>query len=602
MKKILLSTMILGLAILFCGNIFAQSWGDVIQEEKGDTVVVKGTTMTGGTINTLWIAVLGDTTSTGARTNPNRVYETIPGEIYLTDGTLEVDASVPVLKIVAPPIDRNGSTMPPLHIKQVQVDGSFDKTFFQTPGSIYMSNQYFCLALTNETLDREHARALGDNQRYEYDNCVFEFTNWVLHHPRGSHQTYKYTNCLFINIGNEPTLEKGLVFDAWISVDTLWMENNTVLNAGGVTLMRPDCGPDFAYFNHNTFVNTTLNPMLFYTQAEMIATNNIIINTGIVPDYPGFYEFHEDDDQLPKGIINVDTVEADWISTFWPDGYPVTEANRKILVDKNDTWWDSRFQNMFEQQLPAFPDSIDQTWISQMINMNSRTEAMFADDAGYPYFVQGTWYNVEPNFTNNKDMVSDWISFIVSNSTPGTPGGGDGMPWWRTNMTTNLYTPDWPPLADLSFSDATLMAGGVNKYPLGDLNWYSAYKEQWDETGESAKLIEAMKAGELPTNWDEVDPISGIKKVKASNLNVSVYPNPFTSMVNVKYELTSGTNVELILYNLVGEKVRVKELGYQTMGRHEVTLDKGDLSSGMYILHVNTDDNQLGLATKITIK
>ena len=78
MKKTLLATLLMGLAILFCNNIMAQTWADVIAEEKGDTAVVKGVIASAGVINTLWIAVKGDTLADGSRANPNRIYETIP--------------------------------------------------------------------------------------------------------------------------------------------------------------------------------------------------------------------------------------------------------------------------------------------------------------------------------------------------------------------------------------------------------------------------------------------------------------------------------------------------------------------------------------------
>jgi hypothetical protein len=174
MKKNLLFTLFMTLGILFSVSVSAQTWDDVIKEVKGDTAVVFGFTGSGQIVNTLWYAVKGDTTATGERTNPNRVYETIPGEIYLTDGTLELDASVPDLRIVAPPIDRTGSVVPPLHIKQTKLDGSFDKTFFQTNGDVFFENQYFLMALTNETLDRELLRNKLAGTTSEYKGCIFE--------------------------------------------------------------------------------------------------------------------------------------------------------------------------------------------------------------------------------------------------------------------------------------------------------------------------------------------------------------------------------------------------------------------------------------------
>jgi hypothetical protein len=600
-KNLLCSVLIFSIALFLSGSMFAQTWSDVVEEDKGDTLVVKGFSNSGGIVNSLYIAIAGDTTASGERTNANRVYKTMVGQVYMQDGTYEFDATLPNLVITADKVDRTGSTMPPLHIKKLQADGSFDKTLFQTPGSISIENQYFALSLIGETLDREFARAEGIGTRMEYTNCIFEFTNWVLHFPRAVDQTFKFTDCLFINVGNEATLEKGLVFDSWMPVDTLWFENNTVLNAGGVAIGRPDVAPGFAYFNHNTFVNTTLNPMLFFSQAEMVATNNLIINTGIIPDFPGFYEFHEDDDQLPKGVINVDTVEADMISNHWEDGYPqagyqLTDAQRKIMVDKNNTWWDPRFVAMYtDNELPVIPDSINETWAHQMFNMNTRTKAMFDDNTAYPYFVEGTWMNEEPDFANNKDLVAEWKAFIISNSTAGAPGGGDNMPWWRTEDRANVTQPDWPPLADLSYTNATLMAGGINGFPVGDLNWFPAKKTEWAATGESSQLLTALAAGELVA--------TGINDRISTEINeVSVYPNPVTNVSSVKFELANASNVEMVLYNIVGEKVRVVNLGSRSQGIHEVTLNKGGLSAGMYILQINTEFSKAGYATKITIK
>lgn len=597
MKPRIYFTLITVLALFLSNSIFAQSWESVVQEEKGDTLVVKGYLATKGIFNTLYIAIMGDTASDGSRKNPNRVYETVPDEVYITDVTAEFDATVPDVRIVAPNW-RGKGIRPPLHIRTVKVDGRFDKTFFQTPGNLYCSNQYFLLALTDDNLDREFARSQGTDGRFEYDNCIFELTNWVMHFPRAKHQTFKFTNNLFINVGNEPTLEKGLVFDSWNVPDTLWFENNTFLNGGGLSIGRPNVAPSFAYYNHNTIINCAMPPFLYNTQAEMVVANNLMVNVGLIADYPNFYTFYEDPDQLPKGIINTDTVEAAWISTHWPDGYPVaSEADRKILVDRNNAWWDSRFQTMLSNMPKS--DTMDVTWRSQMIRMNSRTTEMFADDAAYPYFTEGTWYNVEPDFTRNKDLVDEWSQFIITNSTPGAPGGGNKCPWWRTNMTKNIITPDWPPLAVLDYHDTTLKRGALNEYPLGDLNWFGPYKEEWLKTNESKVLIAALKAGEVPVSTQ----IVGLNKITVDKVkNLEVYPNPTSGSATVKFNIAKSSNMDLFIYNLLGEMVYIKELGHRPSGTNVISLESHDLNPGMYIITLRNDSNDLVGSIKFSIQ
>ena len=63
---------------------------------------------------------------------------------------------------------------------------------------------------------------------------------------------------------------------------------------------------------------------------------------------------------------------------------------------------------------------------------------LFDDDVAYPYFVEGTWYNTEASFANNKDLVAEWVSFIVTNAIPDNPNGGNLRPLWRTHTETEL--------------------------------------------------------------------------------------------------------------------------------------------------------------------
>jgi hypothetical protein len=333
----------------------------------------------------------------------------------------------------------------------------------------------------------------------------------------------------------------------------------------------------------------------------MIATNSIFVNTGIVPDYPGFYPFYEDSDKLPKGIINADTLKTAWVDIHWLGKYPVaSDADRKILVDRNSASWDSRFKDMFENNLAPIPGSINQVWAHQMMTMNTRTQAMFDDNEAYPYFNEGQWYKKEPDFINNKDLVVEWANFIVTNAIPGTPNGGAAQTttWWRTNTESQLVVPDWPILPDLAYTDADLITGALNDYPLGDLNWFPALKKSWEETGESEVLIAALKSGTLPGAGVGIEK----RKIGSDPLQVSAYPNPFDNSTTVRFEIASGTNAKLIVYNILGKRVRVIDLGYRTTGIHETSFVKGDLNPGMYILQINTNYNKAGLTTKILIK
>jgi hypothetical protein len=562
------------------------SWSDYIMETRGDTVVVVPTSTT-GYLNTIFHAVMGDTTSTGDRTNPNRVYETVRGGVYIYDGPAKIDATVPNLRIVAP----DGTERPPLHIKTTNPEGGLSKIFYELAGDFYAENQYFCFALTNNTLDRHAFDPKSEYQTFEFNNCVLEMTNWAIIANWSTGLSVKFTNCFIHNIGREASLEKGVIIDGASSLKELYLENNTFLNFGMVVLNRAAAGTADMYVNHNTFVNSTNNPFGCYTQANQIVTNNLFVNTGLVPDYPGFYTFLEDGDQLPKGIINVDTVTTAMKDDYYQFEYPYdNESERKILVDRNGAWWHDDFNTMFENGLV---DPSPNEWNDQKITMNSRTKDMFEDDESYPYFTQGEWFSDKPDFANlNEELIGKWVEFIVTNSDPAAINAGVPQPVWRTNDVEDLTEVDWPILADLSYSNSTLKSGALAGYPLGDLNWFPNEKAKWVNRNEREKLIAARDNGEIPTSVKE-------NVLKSSN-NMSIYPNPTAEKAIISFTLDEASDVEFILYNLTGKKEQVTSLHFNA-GSNNYQIDVSELNNGIYILQLNTESNNAGLTSKIVV-
>ena len=599
MKKILQSLLFLCLGIFLCVGISAQTWSDVILREDGDTLVVKGYNLSFA-YNTIAIAINGDTTASGERNNPNRIYKTIPGELYINTEPGNLGASIPGVRIVAdlPP----EGVMPPLHVKSLKDDGSWAKTFYHVYTDFYMENQYICLTSTSDDQqDREFMRAYTQGQTIEMKNCIMELSDWCHFLAQVKGVIIKLRDCKFLNVGHEATLEKGHTIVIWPAPhDSIIVENCTFLNGCNLIMGQTNNGPDYCYLNHNTIVNLAQGPMRFHAAAEVIATNNLFINTNMIPDYPEYYPLLDDDDHMPKGIVNIDTMEASWKATFWNDTeYPFEDDHdRKYLFTNNNAWWDARLADMMEnrmnqeQPIPEAQCPGGCQWSSQMIVMNDRTKAFFDDDDNYPYYTEGNTLNIEPDFANNEDLVPEWIDWVVSNCNPVTPGGGNLMPWWRTNQQTTIFLPDWPPLADLSYTNATLKTAALGGLPLGDLNWFPADKAIWETKGEEDILLAALHAGKLPTGISE-------NRV-TSELMYSVYPNPFSKATNVNYELNSGSDVKLNICNLIGEKVRSIDLGYQLTGSHNITLDKGNLNPGIYILQIITD-NVVGTTTKITV-
>ena len=104
---------------------------------------------------------------------------------------------------------------------------------------------------------------------------------------------------------------------------------------------------------------------------------------------------------------------------------------------------------------------------------------------------------------------------------------------------------------------------------------------------------------------------SAMTQVKLSQMNSGVvssnlfpkefalnqnYPNPFNPQTTIQYQLPKTSNVDLSIYNTVGQKIVTLADGQQSAGRYEVVWngenDKGvRVESGLYLVRLNTGKN-----------
>ena len=78
------------------------------------------------------------------------------------------------------------------------------------------------------------------------------------------------------------------------------------------------------------------------------------------------------------------------------------------------------------------------------------------------------------------------------------------------------------------------------------------------------------------------------------------YPNPFNSQTVVRFALPTATEVDLVVYNLAGQKVAQlaqgpREAGFYTL-RWDGRTDAGHaLGTGVYVYRLHTDRSSLVL-------
>jgi len=113
-----------------------------------------------------------------------------------------------------------------------------------------------------------------------------------------------------------------------------------------------------------------------------------------------------------------------------------------------------------------------------------------------------------------------------------------------------------------------------------------------------------LKKSILPTQFNGLLPIkapqytrqnitTGIKN-KISNFEITgVYPNPFVNYTGIQYYLYENATISVNIYNTNGLLVFQKELGNKSRGFYFEKFDLSNLSTGEYILSINTSDESI---------
>lgn len=139
---------------------------------------------------------------------------------------------------------------------------------------------------------------------------------------------------------------------------------------------------------------------------------------------------------------------------------------------------------------------------------------------------------------------------------------------------------------------------GTSKTMVGVLNDYNNLTQAtaaaaWQPTSPPKAGIMVFAANNLKSYTDAVfnallvpdavdHPVNGNAVPEAFAL-LQNYPNPFNPGTTIRYELPVSADVQLSVFDMLGNEVRVLAKGTRNAGAHEVMFDATGLSSGVYL-------------------
>jgi len=121
----------------------------------------------------------------------------------------------------------------------------------------------------------------------------------------------------------------------------------------------------------------------------------------------------------------------------------------------------------------------------------------------------------------------------------------------------------------------------VNTDELGDLGLTS------DEIDDIVAFLHTLTDGYVPP---AVAPRMIAAHKPSDFLLTPNYPNPFNPTTLIGYSLPSQAHVKIEIFNALGQKVAVLVDGEQSAGRHDVTWNASDMSSGIYFYRLTASD------------
>ena len=136
-------------------------------------------------------------------------------------------------------------------------------------------------------------------------------------------------------------------------------------------------------------------------------------------------------------------------------------------------------------------------------------------------------------------------------------------------------------LSNYTFTDRSITTSGTYYYRLKQINNDGTYTYYNKAAGDIVKVFRNSALNLLDNNTEGE---SGSATEFSLNQN---YPNPFNPSTIIAYSIPQSANVTMLVYNSIGQTVRVLENGFKNAGNYTVSFNATELPSGVYFYRID---------------
>jgi hypothetical protein len=570
--------------LLMAGNIIAQQSVKIIEggEDKGGLLEA--------TIN-------GDTTETGERADPHRIYELKSGAVYYQHGPIKVNNPDGVLTI------RGQAGGPkPVIIKQPLNDVRVGENIINS--SLTFRNIQYENMETSGILPNSAFLINGDNHRLEVEDCLIENCSLAIFNAEGVSKGAKIIlrGNYFRDMNDFTQWWGGRAAECKYAIDTLYIDNNTFTGAG-LLFLSQESVIDVAIINHNTIINNHKYPFLDQYWRECYFTNNLFVNANMAgEDYENVASGGEDPDALRHGIFGMDSIEA---TLRIQPKYLTVDNTLTEDIDSPDDYIIYAEDNVVVYSAAVLDDyyngTKDGVWDdapASYLNWGG-----FGNGPWKVVNVPGIWQNERtdtlvadhPNIREeNNSIYAMSLEELGLTTDPLPQAAADIFIQWNRY---NWAVPDVAAPTDYTayyFSDndpATIPGIETENSSSGGITKISDMIEDFSYTADLTSHCDGWPVGSLLWAETDYDPAVSLRAIKhiyccgptadkpvTATESLFVYPNPVKSVLNV----ANAKNADITIMNLDGHIIRSK--------KNVQSINVSDLDDGIYAVSIKEGD------------
>jgi len=368
---------------------------------------------------------------------------------------------------------------------------------------------------------------------------------------------------------------------------------------------------------------TNISEVRSQADTVWIATQN-----GLAKLYNGFWEyFNPANSELPS--YNVNTIEIDSAGNKW-----IGTSNGLVIMNNNQMEiFNVANSNLINDDITSIAfGSNGEVWVGTLgggaayfredtwtyihenscelpsnnirdIKIDSKNNKWLCTGNGLAKFDDETWtiYNIL-----NSDIPNNLIETIEIDSENkkwvGTSGGGlatfDDNEWVIFDESNAGLPGNY--IRDIFFDPSGnawigyYWGCGLSKFNASNWTHFNNYDFLYGEYGLTANSLDMNKYGDLLIgsyfsgfvifNEDEILNVDDSEIIPKGFALYQNYPNPFNAITIIPFELPESGNLQIIVFNAIGQRIGIIYDQYCLSGYHEIRFDANNLSSGIYYI------------------